>query len=36
MDFISGVTSEQLVMAAQNIVLRNVLKATFGKNAVLD
>lgn len=36
MDFISGVNSEQLVMAARNIVSRNVLKATFGKNAVID
>lgn len=36
MDFISGVNCEQLVMAARNIVLRNVLKATFEENAVID
>lgn len=36
MDFISGVNSEQSVVTAWNIVLRNSLKATFGKNSVID
>lgn len=34
--FLSDVSSEQSVMAAWNTVLRNGLKATFGKNAVID
>lgn len=36
MDFISGVNSEQLVVAAWNIALRNISKVIFGKNAVID
>ena len=36
MDFIFGVNSEQSVVAACNVVLRSILKATFGKNVMID
>lgn len=36
MDFTPGVDCEQSLVAAWNIVLRNNLKATFGKNAMID
>lgn len=36
MDFTSGVNCEQSLVAAWNTVLRNNLKATLGKNTMID